>query len=143
MTRYADYKSKTIRLVLIPKPGEEEKIRAFKQLASRNGLKISRILFEKVEEFLKEHNWPPGNSQTVMTVFLEDPISDESQPQVYEAQLKTQERNTIKVSEKELQQVYEQWEHITEKGKQSWIQILKQIDHPIAYEILEKEQCDR
>ena len=143
MPRYPDRESKTIRLVVSPRPGEEVKVRAFKELISRNDLRISDILFEKVEEFLKEHNWPPGNSQTIITSFAENEEPGEPQPHVYEAQLKIQERNKILVSEKELHQVCEQWEHISESGKQSWIRILKQIDHPIAHEILEKNRCNQ
>ena len=142
MPRWPDRESKTIRLVVSPKLGEEEKVRAFKELIRRNGLRISDVLFEKVEEFLKEHNWPPGNSQTIIPSFDEEEI-EEPQPQVYEAQLKTRDKNTIEVSEKELIQVHEQWEHINDRGKRSWIRILRQIDHPLAQEILEKEQCDR
>lgn len=65
--------AKTKRLVLIPKPGQEIKITAFKEICARNGLEISKILFEKVEQFLKEHNWPPGNSQTVLEVYPKQP----------------------------------------------------------------------
>jgi len=59
-------KSKTLRLVLIPKNGQDDKIRAFKEICARNNKEISDILFEKVEEFLRKHNWPPGNSQTIL-----------------------------------------------------------------------------
>lgn len=61
--------AKTKRLVLIPKSGQEIKITAFKEICARNGLEISNVLFEKVEQFLKEHNWPPGNSQTILGVY--------------------------------------------------------------------------
>ena len=71
MTKLPNHQAKTLRLVLIPKTGQEVKIRAFKELVARNGLQISDILFEKVDEFLREHNWPPGNSQTLMSVFTE------------------------------------------------------------------------
>jgi hypothetical protein len=72
MPRKADYTAKTLRLTLCAKPGQEDKIRAFKELAARNDLEISDILFEKVEEFLKEHNYPPGNSQTLLSRFDRD-----------------------------------------------------------------------
>lgn len=64
--------AKTKRLVLIPKPGQEIKITAFKEICARNGIQISDVLFEKVEAFLKEHNWPPGNSQTLLGVFPQE-----------------------------------------------------------------------
>lgn len=63
-------KAKTMRLVLVPKPGQEPAIRAFKEITARNGLQVSDILFEKVEEFLREHNYPPGNSQTILDSFI-------------------------------------------------------------------------
>ena len=65
------------------------------------------------EEFLKEHNWPPGNSQTILKAFTNDEENDELQPQVFKAQIRTLKNNllshdakaekTIEVSEKELQ----------------------------------------
>lgn len=64
--------AKTKRLVLIPKPGQEIKITAFKEICARNSIQISDVLFEKVEEFLKKHNWPPGNSQTLLQVFPQE-----------------------------------------------------------------------
>jgi len=70
MPRSPNPKSKTIRLVLIAKPFQEESIRAFKEIVARNGLIISDILFEKVDSFLKQHNWPPGNSQTILQTFI-------------------------------------------------------------------------
>ena len=65
MPRPADPKAKTLRLVLKAKPGQEEKIRGFKEICLRNGFEIGDILFKYgVENFLKEHHWPPGQSQT-------------------------------------------------------------------------------
>lgn len=69
MTRQADFKAKTLRLSIVPKSWMEPKIRAFKEICVRNNLKISDVLFEKVEDFLKEHNWPPGDSQTLLETF--------------------------------------------------------------------------
>ncbi len=51
-------------------------------------------------------------------------------------------KKIIKVSEKTLQQVSEQWQNINEKGKELWILILHQIDHPIAKRLLRKTTLD-
>lgn len=72
MPRQPNPKSKTTRLVLVPKQGQEQSIRAFKEIIARNGLNISDILFEKVVSFLKQHNWPPGNSQTLLQTFIDE-----------------------------------------------------------------------
>lgn len=80
MPRLAKPDAKTLRLTLIPKPHQEIKIRAFKELVARNELEISEVLFEKVEEFLKEHNWPPGNSQLPLTKFTRVQIPAGSRP---------------------------------------------------------------
>jgi hypothetical protein len=70
MPRTADAAGKTNRLILEGRPDQAIEIRTFKEIAARNGLSISEILFEKaVIPFLHEHNWPPGNSQTVMTKY--------------------------------------------------------------------------
>lgn len=145
MTRHADPKAKTQRLILNAKPEQEHKIRAFRELCARNQLSISDILFEKVEQFLKEHNWPPGNSQTILPIF--QPTGIGSRPQIFKAQIKIpkkflgrmiEEDRPIQVTEVELQKVLKEWPLLDDKGKQSWLKILAQIDHPIAHKILEE-----
>lgn len=69
--RQPNYKSKTNRLVLTGRDEERERINAFKELCARNNLKVRDILMEKVDSFLRQHNWPPGNSQTIITAFSE------------------------------------------------------------------------
>lgn len=67
MPKYPDPRSKTTRLVLVPKPEWEVEIRAFKEICARNGISISEELYQRgVETFLRDHNWPPGNSQTTI-----------------------------------------------------------------------------
>ena len=62
--------SKTNNIVLKGNQEREIKIRAFKEICARNGLDMSEILYEyAVERLLIEHNWPPGNSQTVLASF--------------------------------------------------------------------------
>lgn len=51
------------------KPEEEEEIKAFKEICARNGIQVRNIMMSAVRKFLREHNWPPGNSQTVLSVF--------------------------------------------------------------------------
>lgn len=74
MTRSPDPKSKTINIQVHGKSGEAEKIRAFKELHTRNGLKIRDTIMAAVDKFLKDHNWPPGNSQTLL--FADKPLKE-------------------------------------------------------------------
>lgn len=71
MARPPNPNSKTLNLVLRGKPGESEKIRAFKEICGRNRkLTISGVLMKYgVEYFLKLHNWPPGDSQSVLEAY--------------------------------------------------------------------------
>jgi len=50
---------------------------------------------------------------------------------------------TLSISEKDLLELQGQWGTLSERGKQSWIQILKQVDHPIARKILEELKDDK
>jgi len=138
---------KTLRLVLIPKPGQEEKIKAFRELVRRNDLEISDILFQKVEEFLRQHNWPPGNSQTILPAFQRPGFKSRSQAFAVRVKRASDffghtvlDSRTLSISEKDLLELQGQWGTLSERGKQSWIQILKQVDHPIARKILEEEE---
>ncbi len=46
---------------------DEERIRAFKEIHARNfDLQIQGTLMEAVNRFLANHNYPPGNSQTLL-----------------------------------------------------------------------------
>jgi len=74
MPRPPNKDAKIPRLVLVAKEGQEEKIKAFKEICARNEIHVSDILFEKVEAFLIKHNWPPGNSQTLIFNFAEQPV---------------------------------------------------------------------
>lgn len=70
MARLAVKDSKTFQLILKPRPEWEMEIRAFKELCARNGLSMSEELYERgIKTFLHEHNWPPGNSQTLLPKF--------------------------------------------------------------------------
>ena len=45
----------------------EEKIKAFKEIHARNfDLEIQSTLMEAINRFLAKHNYPPGNSQTLL-----------------------------------------------------------------------------
>lgn len=66
MTRSPDPKSKTINIQIHGKPGEAEKIRAFKEICARNGIEMRDVVLKAVDHFLREHHWPPGNSQTLL-----------------------------------------------------------------------------
>lgn len=77
MVRGPDPKSKVSQIVITAKNvDEEKKITAMKEIIARNpDLSISTTRTGKgegiklVERFLAKHNWPPGNSQTVLPVF--------------------------------------------------------------------------
>ena len=51
-------------------------IKAFKEICWRNGLfyknEIKRLIHDQF--LVKEHRWPPGNSQTVLKSFTEDSL---------------------------------------------------------------------
>jgi hypothetical protein len=70
MPRKPDPKSRS-PLVLRVKPDWEIQVQAFKEICARNGVEYSQELFQRgVLGFLKDHNWPPGNSQTTMKAFV-------------------------------------------------------------------------
>ena len=48
-------------------PSDEERIRAFKEIHARNfELEIQSTFMDAVNRFLAKHNYPPGNSQTLL-----------------------------------------------------------------------------
>lgn len=62
--------SKGTKVTLSSKPEWVAEIRAFKEICARNGLSMSLELYKRgVRSFLRDHNWPPGNSQTSLSVF--------------------------------------------------------------------------
>ena len=131
--------SKTTRLVLIPKPGEEAKINAFKEICARDGYRVSDELSKLIDGWLIKHNYPPGNPQLPLTKFTLDSKVQihgvESKPAIFQIILSNQ---SIRVTERDLQQIRQQWHKMLDSSKRSWRRILQQIDHPIAREILEK-----
>lgn len=74
MTRQPNPKSKTATVILKANNEDEAKrIRGLKEICVRNGLEIRKVILNGIDKFLKEHNWPPGNSQTLLQVFGEKP----------------------------------------------------------------------
>lgn len=73
MPRSPDPKTKTQQAYLRAKNLDEQaKIKAVKEICARNGdLQVRDVILKGFEQFLKEHNWPPGNSQTVLVSFSE------------------------------------------------------------------------
>jgi len=70
MTRQANPKSKTATIIVKANNEDEAtRIRALKEICVRNNLEIRKVILAKIDRFLKEHHWPPGNSQTVLEVF--------------------------------------------------------------------------
>lgn len=48
----------------------EIEFNAMKEICSRNGLALNQEIYERaVRPFLRDHNWPPGNSQTQLPSF--------------------------------------------------------------------------
>jgi len=120
---------------------------AFKRLAEMERCSAGKLLEVAVEEYVARHS--PGNPQLPLTKFTGVQIpatGTELEAQVFRAKVKMprkdslgrqiQEERTIQVSEKDLLQVAEQWQDLSERGKRSWIQILEQINYPTAREIL-------
>ena len=70
MPRPPNPKSKFPQLIIKASNIEQEKkIRGAKEIVARNHLTMIDIL----EPFLKEHRWPPGNSQTLLETFGSKP----------------------------------------------------------------------
>jgi len=131
---------KTTRLVLVPRPGEEAKIKAFKEICARDGYRVSDELSKLIDEWLIKHNYPPGNPQLPLTRFTSDSgvqIPTGSRPTIFKVVLGSQ---PIRVTERDLQQIREQWHKMLDSSKQSWRRILQQIDHPTAREIRQLEK---
>lgn len=96
MTRTADPKAKSNRVVFVPKEPEQEKAaRALKEWCIRNQKTINEVLSEMVFDFLKRHHWPetPGHSQFQITEFTNgqkpklvcERCGAEGVPRLYEA----------------------------------------------------------
>jgi len=79
MPRPPKLQPKSNRIVLIPKPDQEEMLRGFREIHARNGLSMSDTLFACVEAFLKKHNWPPGQSQTQLVDAFGEELYDKPQ----------------------------------------------------------------
>jgi len=61
---------KTKQIVAKPKLEWETEFMAFRELCARNGLSMSREIYDRaIKTFLRDHHWPPGNSQTVLESF--------------------------------------------------------------------------
>lgn len=70
MTRHPDPKSKTTTVIVrANNEAEIQQIRAFKKLCVQDDLEIRKVILQKINDFLREHNWPPGNPQTLLEVF--------------------------------------------------------------------------
>ena len=70
MPRPPNPKSKTSQYVMGIKTEWETEFRAMKEICARNGLKLNEEIYERaVRSFLRDHDWPPGNSQTVLPSF--------------------------------------------------------------------------
>jgi len=131
---------KTTRLVLVPRPGEEAKIKAFKEICARDGYRVSEELSKLIDGWLIKHNYPPGNPQLPLTKFAFDSgvqTPTTSMSTIFKVVLGSQ---PIRVTERDLQQIREQWRKMQDSSKQSWRRILHQIDHPTAHEILQLEK---
>ena len=62
----------TKQIVAKPKPEWITEFTAFKEICARNQLSMSEEIYERaIKVFLRDHHWPPGNSQTLLEVFEE------------------------------------------------------------------------
>lgn len=54
---------------------EKKKIKAVKEICARNeNLQVRDVILKGFDKFLKDHNWPPGDSQTVLEAFEVKPV---------------------------------------------------------------------
>jgi len=69
--RKPDPNAKTNQLVIkSDDPLDVQKFQAVREIVARNSdLTIKKALMPGVDLFLRKHNWPPGNSQTVLNSF--------------------------------------------------------------------------
>lgn len=68
---------KSNRIVLEGNIEEENiRIRAFKEICQRNNIPYREEILRRIDHFLREHNWPPGNSQTQIVKFVEKQLID-------------------------------------------------------------------
>ena len=105
----------------------------FEELVHREKTHFSELVVRALEEYVRRHH--PGNPQLPLTKFVspDQPRGIESCPSVFKVVLGNR---TISVTEYNLRQVDQQWRDLRPKSKQTWIRILKQINHPTAWEIL-------
>ena len=62
----------TKQIVAKPKPEWITEFTAFKEICARNQLSMSEEIYERaIKVFLRDHHWPPGNSQTLLAGFQE------------------------------------------------------------------------
>ena len=70
MPRPPNPNSKTSQIIIKPRPEWETEFRAMKEICARNGLALNKEIYERaVRPFLRDHNYPPGNSQTMLRRF--------------------------------------------------------------------------
>jgi len=75
MTRTANPNAKTKQVVAKPKLEWETEFTAFKEICARNGLSMSQEIYDRaIKSFLRDHNYPPGNSQTLMKQFTQEKL---------------------------------------------------------------------
>ena len=67
MPRPPDPKSKIPQIIIKAKNVEQEKkVRGAKEIVARNH---DLTMIDILDPFLKQHHWPPGNSQTLLETF--------------------------------------------------------------------------
>ena len=69
MTRPPNPETRTLQLNFKPKPGWEPSFKAFKEVCARDSLEMSEEFFHFLTDWLKHHNWPPGNPQRSITEY--------------------------------------------------------------------------
>lgn len=76
MPRDPDPGTKAQQAYVVAKTEEEkELIKAAKQICARNkDLNMRTVLMQGIKKFLRDHHWPPGNSQTLLGVFDVKPV---------------------------------------------------------------------
>ena len=86
MGRNPDPHGKTSQLIIKAGVGREDhvmKIKAIKEVCLKDGLRINDEILNEMENWLKRHNWPPGNPQHLIVEFTDGKLCELEKPELF------------------------------------------------------------
>lgn len=84
LPKLADLESDPKQIIIKFKPSQFDKVRWFRKWCRKNGKHMNNILYEKIEEYAKKHNYPYGHSQTEIAEFKAGPLNVKKEPVLHE-----------------------------------------------------------